>query len=80
MSASMFVYQKYISGQLGSACMYHPSCSEFSKQCIEKHGWVKGLALSADRLSRCTRLTQSDLNDGIEWDDDKVMDLPEYYK
>ena len=34
-------------------CRHYPSCSEYSKQSIIKFGFVKGLWLSAKRISRC---------------------------
>lgn len=57
----MYVYQKFISAQIGANCPYEISCSAFSKQCIQKFGLIKGVALSADRLMRCTRLASADL-------------------
>lgn len=35
------------------ACRFYPSCSEYSKQAIEKHGLSVGLRLSAIRISKC---------------------------
>ncbi len=34
-------------------CKYHPTCSEYSKQAIKKHGTAKGLVLAVWRLLRC---------------------------
>jgi hypothetical protein len=39
---------------LGGGCVYSPSCSDFSKNCIEEYGFLKGIALSSDRLCRCS--------------------------
>lgn len=56
------VYQKTLSldhGVLGkltdniSFCKYHPSCSEYSKQAVEKHGLVVGGLKAAWRILRC---------------------------
>ena len=38
-------YQKYISSYLSSKninCKYYPTCSEYTKQAIEKYGALKG--------------------------------------
>jgi len=35
------------------ACRFHPSCSEYSFQSINKHGISKGAFLSALRIARC---------------------------
>lgn len=47
------IYQKVISPVLGPRCRYYPSCSNYSIQAFKKHGFFKGLILSAWRLLRC---------------------------
>lgn len=50
----ILLYQGMISPLLGGAkCRYTPSCSEYSKQAIEKHGPWKGVQLSIKRISSC---------------------------
>ena len=34
-------------------CPYRPTCSEYSRQAVEKFGLPEGLALTVRRLSRC---------------------------
>src|SRR3989338_6046797 len=34
-------------------CRYSPSCSEYAKQALIRHGVVKGLFLSIKRVLRC---------------------------
>ena len=46
-------YQKYISPILGNNCKYYPSCSEYTKQAIEKYGAVKGSFYGIKRIFRC---------------------------
>lgn len=46
-------YQMTLSGYLGSACRFSPSCSQFMLEAIEKHGSLRGVGLGAQRLSRC---------------------------
>ena len=36
-------------------CPMYPSCSEYSKQAIHKHGFVVGWMMTMDRLMRCGR-------------------------
>jgi len=46
-------YQKYISRFTPPSCRFTPTCSEYAKQALLKHGAVKGLALAVWRLLRC---------------------------
>ena len=49
-------YQKNISSFLENRnirCKYHPSCSEYTKQAIEKYGVIKGCLLGAKRILKC---------------------------
>ena len=46
-------YKLLISPMLPSACRFHPTCSEYMKEAIEKHGVVKGVGRGLRRLSRC---------------------------
>ncbi len=46
-------YQKYISPVLGNNCKYYPSCSEYTKQAIEKYGAIKGMYYGIKRIIRC---------------------------
>ena len=36
-----------------ASCRFHPSCSEYAFQALDKHGILKGGRLAAKRLSRC---------------------------
>ena len=40
------VYQKVISPLLPSTCRFTPSCSEYGKMAITKHGPIKGVFLT----------------------------------
>ncbi|MEY2829158.1 MAG: hypothetical protein RIQ33_1016 [Bacteroidota bacterium] len=80
LTASLYLYQNIISPQLATDCPHIPSCSNFSKQCIAKYGIVKGVALSADRLTRCSPVSMMDLP--TYWFDlisNKIDDNPSYY-
>jgi hypothetical protein len=47
------VYQKLLSPLFPSTCRFYPSCSEYAKQAIQKHGITKGGWLALKRISRC---------------------------
>lgn len=57
----LYFYQKAISPQISVDCPYEINCSNFGKKSIRRFGLVKGLALTADRLTRCTPYTMIDL-------------------
>ncbi|MDA8131815.1 MAG: membrane protein insertion efficiency factor YidD [Elusimicrobia bacterium] len=38
-------------------CRFHPSCSEYAFQAVDKHGILRGGKLAAGRLSRCRPLS-----------------------
>lgn len=49
-------YQKNISEYLNSKnikCKYYPTCSEYTKQAIEKYGVIKGILLGIKRIIKC---------------------------
>ena len=46
-------YQLAISPWLGRNCRFHPTCSQYTLEAIERHGAVKGLWLGVRRVSRC---------------------------
>lgn len=46
-------YQVVISPHLGQCCRFHPSCSCYAAQAIERHGALKGTGLAAWRVLRC---------------------------
>ncbi len=47
------IYQQVISPGLPPACRYIPTCSEYAKEALLKHGFFKGSYLAARRLLRC---------------------------
>ena len=75
----LYAYQKVISAQLSTHCPYEHSCSQFSKMAIKEYGILKGVALSADRLTRCTQFTVSDITPLNFNEDHKIKDPLEDY-
>jgi len=45
-------YQRYISTQDLPLCNFHPSCSQFSMLSIQRYGFIRGVLLAADRITR----------------------------
>ena len=46
-------YKLILSPFLPSSCRYHPSCSEYMRQAVEKHGVARGIWMGLKRLLRC---------------------------
>ncbi|MBI3140899.1 MAG: membrane protein insertion efficiency factor YidD [Rhodocyclales bacterium] len=46
-------YRLAVSPFFGQSCRFHPSCSQYAIEAIEKHGGWKGAWLAARRVSRC---------------------------
>jgi len=46
-------YQRFISPLLGKRCRFYPSCSEYTRQAIEKYGLSKGFLKGVARILKC---------------------------
>ena len=49
----IWFYQKVISPYTPPSCRFTPTCSEYARQALLKHGPIKGLWLAIKRISRC---------------------------
>lgn len=47
------LYQKYISPCMGKHCKYYPTCSEYTRQAVDKYGIIKGSLLGIIRILKC---------------------------
>ena len=47
------VYKALVSPFLPPACRFEPTCSEYTKQAVEKYGALKGTWLGVKRILRC---------------------------
>lgn len=58
---SIRVYQHTLSPDHGllkvfypyGCCKYHPTCSEYAYEAVEKHGAAKGSIMAVKRVARC---------------------------
>ena len=46
-------YRTAISPYLGNNCRFHPTCSVYAMQAIEKYGAMKGSWLAIKRIGKC---------------------------
>lgn len=51
--AAIRAYQYAIAPMLGSNCRFYPSCSQYAREAIERHGALRGSALAARRIACC---------------------------
>jgi putative membrane protein insertion efficiency factor len=61
--AIMKTYRLAISPLYGQVCRYHPSCSSYSLQAYQHHGFLKGLGLTVWRLLRCNPFSSGGIDD-----------------
>ena len=60
------IYNYFISPVLGIKCRFLPSCSEYCRESLEKHGLLKGGFYSLKRISRCHPIKILGAGDGID--------------
>ena len=46
-------YQYLVSPMLGNNCRFYPSCSDYAREALERHGSLRGSWLAVRRLCRC---------------------------
>jgi uncharacterized protein len=51
--APIVAYQLLISPFLGNNCRFYPSCSQYAKEAVLKHGVLRGVVLAVRRIVRC---------------------------
>ena len=49
----IYIYQNLISPLIPARCRYTPTCSQYSKESIKKHGPFKGIVLTFKRIIKC---------------------------
>ena len=47
------LYRRLLRPILPPACRFHPTCSDYCAEAIERHGVARGLAMGFYRLARC---------------------------
>lgn len=52
----LLVYRRVLSPLKPATCRFHPTCSQYAIEALERHGPLRGLALAGWRLLRCQPL------------------------
>jgi hypothetical protein len=52
-TAPVHLYRWTLSPFLGRQCRFHPTCSAYALEAIERHGAIKGWGLALRRILRC---------------------------
>ena len=68
---SIRFYQQHITVHTPATCKFYPTCSQYGYEAIDRYGAVKGTAMTAWRIVRCSPLTSGGY--------DPVPEEKEYY-
>ena len=52
------LYQRLLSPLLGPRCRFHPNCSAYAVEALERHGALRGSYLAVRRVARCHPLNE----------------------
>jgi putative membrane protein insertion efficiency factor len=53
LTAPVLFYRRFVSPMFPPVCRFDPTCSEYALDALRIHGPIKGMILTAKRLSRC---------------------------
>ncbi|WP_238527749.1 membrane protein insertion efficiency factor YidD [Lentisphaera araneosa] len=49
----VWLYQKCLSPLFPPVCRFHPNCSNYSRQALSTHGFLRGFYLTIKRIFKC---------------------------
>ena len=52
-AALIVAYRKTLSPLIPPSCRFYPTCSQYAKEAVLKHGSLRGVYLAALRILRC---------------------------
>ena len=60
--ALLALYKRLLSPLLGQRCRFHPSCADYARAAIARHGALRGGLLAGWRILRCQPLCSGGLD------------------
>lgn len=63
LKGSIRFYQKNISPLTPPSCRFHPTCSSYALEAVEKHGAIKGGIMSTARIIRCNPFVEGGVDE-----------------
>lgn len=51
--AILKIYKRVLSPMLPSACRFHPTCSVYAMEAIDRYGAIRGTGLAISRIFKC---------------------------
>jgi putative membrane protein insertion efficiency factor len=70
------LYRRGISPFFASSCRFHPTCSSYMIEALDKHGVMKGLWLGIKRLLKCHPYYKGDFVDEVPSDNKRNAGKP----
>lgn len=67
--APLRFYARFISPGLPPRCKYHPSCSAYAVQAVERYGILRGFVLAGWRVLRCNPFSHG----GVDFPEDQTL-------
>lgn len=61
--ALLHAYRAVVSPLYGDVCRYHPSCSRYALEAVQRSGVVVGSALAVARIVRCNPWSRGGVDD-----------------
>lgn len=61
---AIIFYQKHLSRH---TCLYKPTCSQYTLECINNHGVLLGILLGTWRILRCNPFSKGGYDPAPEW-------------
>lgn len=52
-SSAISFYQRHVSPLKPPSCRFYPTCSEYTRQAVERYGVIRGIAMGTRRVMRC---------------------------